>query len=110
METKQEAFNGQREIGEKTFAAEMFHFEMDGTEYVEFRVDFLGGGSDERYDAVRERLGKRASSIASASTQRLGLRAYIFMLPTSEGATERCTTPGKTKAFTKHSHVRGRSV
>ena len=34
-----------------------FTFESGGTEYVEFHVDFLGAGSDERYDALRKELG-----------------------------------------------------
>lgn len=30
---------------------------MEGTKYVEFHVDFLGAGSDERHDALRKELG-----------------------------------------------------
>ena len=57
-EKEQEAFDERRETGEDAFGAETFQFEMGGKEYVEFHVDFLGAGSDERYDDLRKGLGE----------------------------------------------------
>ncbi|CAM9642953.1 unnamed protein product, partial [Sphacelaria rigidula] len=56
-EEEQQAFDDQRETGPDAFSAETFQFEMGGTEYVEFHVDFLGGGCDKRHDALRRELG-----------------------------------------------------
>ena len=55
---QQEAFDDRRETGEDARSAETFYFEPGGTKYVEFHVDFLGAGSDERYDALRKELGE----------------------------------------------------
>ena len=57
-ETEHKAFNGLRETGEDACSADTFHFEAGGKKDIDFRVDFLGDGSDERYDALREELGK----------------------------------------------------
>ena len=57
-ETEQKAFNDLRETGEDACSADTFHFEADGKKHIVFHVDFLGDGSDERYDALREGLGK----------------------------------------------------
>ncbi|CAM9311287.1 unnamed protein product, partial [Hapterophycus canaliculatus] len=56
-EKEQEAFRDRQETGPDAFSAETYRFEVDGTEYIEFHVDFLGGGSDERYDALRREIG-----------------------------------------------------
>ena len=56
-EKEQQAFNDRRETGPDAFSAETYHFETGGTEYVEFHVDFLGGGCDKRHDALRQELG-----------------------------------------------------
>lgn len=61
-EEEKQGFNDQRETGDDAFSAETFHFEMGGEEYVEFHVDFLGAGSDEKYDALREGLGSEGGS------------------------------------------------
>lgn len=54
---EQQAFEEQKETGPDMFSAETFHFEAGGNEYIEFHVDFLGAGSDERHDALRAGLG-----------------------------------------------------
>ena len=55
---EKDAFDERRETGPDAFSAETYHFEMDGKEFVEFHVDFLGGGDDVRHDALREGLGE----------------------------------------------------
>ena len=55
---EKEAFDKQRETGPDAFSAETFRFESWGTKYIEFHVDFLGAGSDERHDALRKELGE----------------------------------------------------
>ena len=55
---QQDAFDDRRETDEDAYPAETFYFESDGTEYVEFHVDFLGAGADGRYDALRKELGE----------------------------------------------------
>ena len=57
-ETDQKAFNDLRETGGDACSAETYHFEVGGKKHIEFHVELLGGGSDERYDALREGLGK----------------------------------------------------
>lgn len=54
---EQEAIDDGREIRDEGGAAETYHFESGGKEYVEFHVDSLGGESDERYDSLRKQLG-----------------------------------------------------
>ncbi|CAN0586689.1 unnamed protein product, partial [Laminaria digitata] len=55
---EQAAFETLMEKGEEALYAEVFKSESGGTEYVEFHVDLLGGKSNEKYDALREELGK----------------------------------------------------
>lgn len=50
------------EKGEDALFAEVFKFESGGAEYIEFHVDFMGGKSNEKYDALREELGKDGGS------------------------------------------------
>ena len=54
---EQAAFQEQKETGPEKFSAETFYFEADGKEYLEFHVDFLGNGSDQRYDDLRAGFG-----------------------------------------------------
>ena len=56
-EKEQDAFHDRRETGPEAFSAETYIYERGGKEYVEFHVDFLGVGSDERYNALRQGLG-----------------------------------------------------
>ena len=54
------AFNDLRQTSEDACSAETYHFEAGGKKHIEFHVDFFYGGSDERYDALREGLGKES--------------------------------------------------
>ena len=45
-------------MDEDACSADTFQFEAGGKKHIEFHVDFYGDGSDERYDALREGLGK----------------------------------------------------
>ena len=55
---EQAAFERLMEEGDEALFAEVHKFESGGTEYVEFHVDFMGGKSNEKYDALREELGE----------------------------------------------------
>ena len=51
---EQAAFERLMEEGDEALFAEVHKFESGGTEYVEFHVDFMGGKSNEKYDALRD--------------------------------------------------------
>ena len=46
------------EKGEDAIFEEVLMFESGGKEYVESHVELMGGKSNEKYDAVREEMGK----------------------------------------------------
>ena len=52
------AFETLMEKAEEALYVEVFEYESGGTEYIEFHVDFMSGKSNEKYDALREELGK----------------------------------------------------
>ena len=52
-----------REGDDKECPAEAFKFEQDGVEWLEFHVDFLGGGSNDKHDVlIRAELGPEGGS------------------------------------------------
>ena len=44
--------------GSEAHTTEVYKFQGEGAEYLEFHVDFLGSGSRDAYDTLREELGK----------------------------------------------------
>ena len=108
-ETENKAFKDLRETGWDACSAETYHFQADGEKHIKFHVDVIGGGSDERYDALRDGLGKRAGFTAFASIKPRRLHASSFAPLRCASVISTYITRGKTRVCTKRIHARARS-
>ena len=79
---EREAFDDMRETGGDAGTAESsFQFEMGGIHYVEYHVDFLRAGCDERHDALHNELGGEGGMYSARSGKAKAASCEYFHAP-----------------------------
>ena len=104
---EQAEFETLMEKGEEALYAETVKFKRGGTEHVHFHVDFMGGKSNEKYDALRMELGKGGGWCSVHFAVAADAPCDYYHYPKCVNATNRCITLARTTPCSRHSHARG---